>query len=148
MAGTAAADEVLADRSVRHKHQLRRQEKPPMDSISMISTSGSASPAEPTSSTRSRSKHLPASSILSPSTLITRLCFRDWRRAAGTRLRPPCAFWTRAACHSPVVSSGLAVNLIGQIRPGLVILYRLRVKCWTLDSRDPGKVEGLPLCKA
>ena len=143
MAGTAAADEVLADRSVRHKHQLRRQEKPPM-----ISTSGSASPAEPTSSTRSRSKHLPASSILSRSTLITRLCFRDWRQAVGTRLRSPCAFWSRVACHSPVVSSGLAVNLIGQIRPGLVILYSLRVKCWTLDPRDPGKVEGLPLCKA
>jgi hypothetical protein len=82
------------------------------------------------------------------SILITRLCFRDWRQAVGTRLRSPCAFWSRAACHSPVVSSGLAVNLIGQIRPGLVILYSLRVKCWTLDPRDPGKVEGLPLCKA
>src|SRR6476620_10582194 len=71
-----------------------------------------------------RSKPLPVSSILSPSTLITRRprtpCYRAWRQAVGTRLRSPCASWSRAACRSLAVSSGLAVSLTGQIQPALV----------------------------
>src|SRR5262245_25420204 len=46
------------------------------------------------------------------------LCLRAWRQAAGTRLRLPCAYWSRAACRSPAASSGLAASLIGQIQPG------------------------------
>jgi acyl dehydratase len=57
-------------------------------------------------------------------TLLSGLAASGWHTAAVTM-----RLLDEAACHSPVVSSGLAVNLIGQIRPGLVILYRLRVKC-------------------
>jgi hypothetical protein len=48
-------------------------------------------------------KHLPDSSILSPSTLITRRprtpFYRAWRQAVGTRLRSPRGFWSTAACR-------------------------------------------------
>jgi hypothetical protein len=114
--------------------------------------SGSALRAEPTSSMRSRSKHLPVNSILSPSTLITRRrrtpCYRAWRQAVGTRLRSPCASWSRVACRSLAVSSGLAVNLNGQIQPGPVTVCRLKAKSRTSGPRDPGQIEGSPLCEA
>jgi acyl dehydratase len=74
--------------------------------------------------------------------------FSGLAATVGTRLRSPCACWSRAACRSPAVSSGLAVNLNGQILPGPVTVCRLKAKSWTLDPRDPGQIEGSPLCEA
>jgi hypothetical protein len=41
-----------------------------------------------------------------------------------------------------------AASLIGQIQPGLVTVCRLKVKSWKSGRRDPGPIEGSPLCKA
>ena len=40
------------------------------------------------------------------------------------------------------------MNLNGQIQPGPVTVCRLKAKSWTLEPRDPGQIEGSPLCEA
>ncbi len=76
-------------------------------------------------------------------TLFSGLVASGWHTAAITM-----RLLVESGLRSPTVSSGLAVNLNGQIQPGPVTVCRLKAKSWTLDPRDPGQIEGSPLCKA
>jgi acyl dehydratase len=73
-------------------------------------------------------------------TLLSGLAASGWHTAATS--------WSRAVCRSLAVSSGLAVNLNGQIQPGPVTVSRLKAKSWTLGPRNPGQIEGSPVCEA
>jgi acyl dehydratase len=125
MAGTAAADEVLADRSVRHKHQLRRQEKPPMDSISMISTSGSASPEQIKAIAR---QFDPQHFHLDNEAVFSGLAASGWHTAAATmRLLDEGGL----PFASGIVGAGGELNWPNPARPG----DTLQVESEVLDIR-------------